>query len=234
MTIGKKVQRVGMLAPMQPELQPIVRQLGMEGDGTVYRGRAGNVDVIAMLTTMGMTAGEQATERMLELGIDWVMVVGIAGGVDRTIAIGDVIVPEVVLDRRTEKTYRPTPVSDIAPRGIFSTGDNLVTDPDTLAAWGTEGVVAVEMESGGVGLVCEREGVPWSVFRGISDMAADGLVDQDMFAMTNPDGTANHEVISRYLEEHPERIPILTQLAHDTNIATEAVAAAAIRACFTF
>jgi len=37
MTTGEKVQRVGMLAPMRPELQPIVRQLGMEGDGTLYR-----------------------------------------------------------------------------------------------------------------------------------------------------------------------------------------------------
>jgi hypothetical protein len=55
-----------------------------------------------------------------------------------------------------------------------------------------------------------------------------------MFAMTNPDGTADHEVISRYLEEHPEKIPVLTQLVHDTNIVTEAVAAAAIRACLTF
>ena len=234
MTTGKKVQWVGMLAPMQPELQPIVRQLGMEGDGTLYRGRAGNVDVIATLTTMGMTQGEQAAERVLDMGVDWVMVVGIAGGVDRGIMIGDVIVPEVVLDRRTGKTYRPTPIGDIAPRGIFSTGDDLVTDPDTLAAWGTEGVVAVEMESGGVGVVCERAGVPWSVFRGISDMAADGLVDQDMFAMTNPDGTADHDAITRYLEEHPEKIPVLTQLAHDTDIATEAAAAAAIRACMTF
>ena len=116
MTTGKKVLRVGMLAPMQPELQPIVRQLGMEGDGTVYRGRAGNVDVIAALTTMGMTQGEQAAERVLDMGVDWVMVVGIAGGVDRNITIGDVIVPEVVLDRRTGKTYRPTPIGDIAPR----------------------------------------------------------------------------------------------------------------------
>ena len=90
------------------------------------------------------------------------------------------------------------------------------------------------MESGGVGVVCERAGVPWSVFRGISDMAADGLVDQDMFAMTNPDGTADHDAITRYLEEHPEKIPVLTQLAHDTDIATEAAAAAAIRAGMTF
>ena len=142
-----------MLAPMQPELQPIVRQLGMEGDGAVYRGRAGNVEVVALLTTMGMTQGEEAAERVLQMAVDWVIVVGIAGGVDRSLTIGDVLVPEAVLDRRSGKTYHPMPIGDIEPRGIFSTGDDLVTDPDTLAKWGNEGVVAVEMESGGVGVV---------------------------------------------------------------------------------
>ena len=28
----RNVERVGMLAPMQPELQPIVRRLGLKGD----------------------------------------------------------------------------------------------------------------------------------------------------------------------------------------------------------
>ena len=77
-----------MLAPMQPELQPIVRRLGMEGDGSVYRGRAGDIDVVAMLTTIGMAAGAQAAQRILEHDVDWVMVVGIAGGVDRSVPIG--------------------------------------------------------------------------------------------------------------------------------------------------
>ena len=95
----EKSARVGMLAPMQPELQPIVRRLGMEGDGSLYRGRAGAIEVIAMLTMIGMTAGAQAAQRILEHDVDWVMVVGIAGGVDRSVPIGGVIVPEVVIDR---------------------------------------------------------------------------------------------------------------------------------------
>jgi nucleoside phosphorylase len=228
------VNRVGMLAPMQVELQPIVRQLNLtdDGEGTRYRGRAGDLEVIAMLTNIGMPAGADAARRLLEHDVDWVMVVGVAGGVDHQgIAIGDVLVPESVLDRATGVMYQPTPVGDIPPRGIISCGDDLITDPELLAQMEKHGVVAVEMESAAVAPVCEAAGIPWSVFRGISDFADAGLVDDALFAMTRPDGSADVEAITRYLEENPERVKVLEQLARDTTLAVDNAAAAAIRAC---
>jgi adenosylhomocysteine nucleosidase len=216
---------------MEPELQPLVRQLGLEPDGAVYRGQAGNVEVVAMLTTIGMPAGARAAERILELGVDWVMVVGVAGGVDHTVPIGSVIVPELVLDRGTGATFRPAPCGDIEPRGILSCGNELYTAPDGLAEMEQQGVVAVDMETAAVAAVCQAAGCPWSVFRGISDYADSGLVDDALFAMTRPDGTADPAVIARFLEQHPERLESLAQLAQDSGLATEAAAAAAIRAC---
>jgi len=216
---------------MQPELQPIVRKLGLEGDGSLYRGRAGAIEVVAMLTTIGMAAGAQAAQRILEHEVDWVMVVGIAGGVDVSVPIGAVIVPEVVIDRATERQFRPAFAGSIAPRGTLSCGDELITGPDELNAMAARGVVAVDMETAAVAAVCEAAGCPWSVFRGISDYAGEGLVDDAIFAMTRPDGTADPDVIARYLEENPERREVLARLAHDTHLATEAAATAAIDAC---
>lgn len=225
------VKRVGMLAPMQPELQPLVRRLAMDGDGVRYRGRAGDVEVVAMLTHIGMAAGAQAAQRILELGVDRVMVVGIAGGVDRSVKIGDVVVPEVVIDRATGGAYRPSAIGDIVPRGALSCGDDLIIDPGVLAEMAAEGIVAVDMETAAVAAVCEGAECPWSVFRGISDYAGDGLVDDALFALTRSDGTADPDALARYLEEHPERAEVLVRLAHDTKLATEAAAAAAIRSC---
>ena len=228
------VQRVGMLAPMQVELAPIVRQLDLidDGDGTSYRGRAGDLEVVAMLTNIGMAAGAAAARRLLEHTVDWVMVVGVAGGVDHEhVQIGDVVVPEWVLDRSDGRRYAPSPAGDLAPRGIVSCGDELITDPEVLARMEQEGVVAVEMESAAIAPVCEEAGVPWSVFRGISDFADAGLVDDALFAMTRPDGSADRDAITRYLDENPERIKVLEQLARDTTAAVENAAAAAIRAC---
>ena len=217
---------------MQPELRPIVRRLNMEEDGDVYQGHAGDVEVVALMTTIGMAAGAAAAERIVGLGVDHVMVVGVAGGVDRRhIQIGDVVVPEVVIDRATGDTFRPHFLGAITPRGTLSCGDDFVTDNTTLDEWLREGVVAVDMETAAVAAVCERAQVPWSVYRGISDFAGEGLVDQALFAITLPDGTADPASIARYLEERPEAKEIFVRLAHDAKLATEAAAAATIDAC---
>ena len=228
------ISRIGMLAPMQVELEPIVRRLAMtaDGDGTQYRGRTGDIEVVAMLTNIGMAAGAAAAQRMLEHDVDWVMVVGVAGGVDHQgIKIGDVVVPERVLDRATGKVFQPTPVGDITPRGTISCGDELITDPVQLGEMEKEGVVAVEMESAAVAPICDAANVPWSVFRGISDFADAGLVDQALFAMTKPDGSADTDAMERYLKENPERAKVLEQLGRDCMLAVDNAAAAAIRAC---
>ena len=209
----------------------LVRQLAMEADGPVYRGRTVDVDVVAMLTTIGMAAGARAAERILDLGVDHVIVVGIAGGVDRALQIGDVIVPEVVLDRESGRTYRPSATGDVPPRGTLSCADELTTDPGQVAEM-RAGVVAVDMETAAVAAVCEGAGCP-SVYRGFSDFADEGLVDDELFALTRPEGTADPDAVARYLEERPERRRVLERLAGDTAVTPQAAAAAAIRACAT-
>ena len=229
--------RVGMLTPMEPELRPLVRTLGMTRDGDLYRGvvpadRGYDVEVIALLTTMGMDAGERATRRMLEEDVGRIVVVGIAGGVDpAAVAIGDVVVPETVVDRRTGATYGPRAAAGFVPHGTISCGDDLITDPPTLATLGAAGVLAVDMETAAIAAVCEAAGMPWAAFRGISDYAGEGLVDQELFEATNPDGTGDSDAIARYLEAHPEKVEVLARLARDCTVATEAAAAAAIRSC---
>jgi adenosylhomocysteine nucleosidase len=231
MTAGDARTRVGMLAPMQPELQPLVRRLGLTLDGAVHRGRVGDVEIVAMLTNIGMAAAADAARRILEHAVDWVMVVGIAGGVDPSIEIGDVVAPEVVVDRARGRSYRPHWPRGAAPGGTLSCGDDLILDPTHLARLAEEGVVALDMETAAVAAVCEEAGCPWSVFRAISDRPGEGLIDDALFALTRPDGTADTDALARYLDEKPERLEILTRLARDAAVATEAAAAAAVRAC---
>jgi adenosylhomocysteine nucleosidase len=233
MAVGARAKRVGMLAPMQPELRPIVRMLGMEGDGSLYRGVTDDgVEVVAMLTNIGMANGANAAKRMLEHRVDHVMVVGIAGGLDQNVLqIGDVVVPEVVVRRSNERAVQPTFVGDIVPKGTLSCGDDLITDPAVLSVMAAGGVIAVDMETAAIGEVCDEAEMPWSVFRGISDFAGEGLVDAALFALTKLDGTVDQPALAKYLEDNPDRHDVLVRLAHDTNQATEAAAAAAIAAC---
>jgi adenosylhomocysteine nucleosidase len=217
---------------MQPELQPIVRRLGLTGGDGLYRGLApGDVEVVAMLTLIGMENAARAAERMLEHRVDHVMVVGIAGGVDPDVlTIGEVVSPESVVRRATGRATKPATLGSTVAKGTLSCGDDLITDPAKLAEMGAAGVIAVDMETAAIGEVCEDAGVDWSVYRSISDFAGEGLVDEALLTMMTPDGTSEAESVARFLEQYPDRKQALERLAHDMEAATEAAAAAAVAA----
>jgi hypothetical protein len=69
------------------------------------------------------------------------------------------------------------------------------------------------------------------VFRVISERASDGSVDQEVFHLSNQDGTPDGRAVARYFLRHPGRIPRMARLANGAKLATETAADAAIRAC---
>jgi hypothetical protein len=93
------------------------------------------------------------------------------------------------------------------------------------------GVVSLDMETAAIAEVCEARNVPWSVFRVISDRASDGSIDNEVFALSNMDGTPNLENIEKFFREHPERGAQMAVLAEQATAAAAAAADAAIAAC---
>ena len=228
-------RRIGLLAPMQPELKPLVKKLSLqrrtEGDTKLYDGTVGEVGVVATMTGIGMGPAKKATERLLDsAGVEHVVVVGIAGGIDPALHIGDLVVPEVVIDGRTEHEYRPAPLGDHTPKGTIWSSDDFHTEPEVLDRLRGRGVVALDMETGAVAEVCQQRAVPWSVFRSISDRSEDGIVDEAIFAITSPSGGANLKALAKYLLPKPWRVRKLARLAKDMNVATDAASDAAIEA----
>ena len=84
------------------------------------------------------------------------------------------------------------------------------------------------METSAVGAVCEARGVPWSVFRGISDHIRDSLIDSAVGGLAKPDGSADIGKLIRYLGPAPWRIRKLTKLAKDMSKAANAAANALV------
>lgn len=215
---------------MDVELQPLVRLLALEQRGPgVWEGTHDGVDVVALPTTIGMAAGAGAAQRIIELGVDHVMVVGIAGAIANETPIGLVLTPEVVVERATGRRFGPVQLRNEEPHGVISCGDDLITDRATLDALAGEGVIALDMETAAVAAVCVDAGVPWSVYRSISDRAGEGLINPELFAATKPDGSADPEALQRWLADPAQRA-VLERLARDCAVATEAAAQAAIAA----
>ena len=228
--------RIAILVPMPSELRPLLKVLPMrKTDLAGIPAHTVTIDgrkVIAVRTGIGMAGATRVTEHVLRTtAIDHVVVTGVAGGLAPGLAVRSLIVPEVVLDGHTGARYSPTPIGNVVASGTLQTSDELMIDLAALRAIGDRGITAIDMETAAVAAVCERHGCPWSVFRGISDNARSGAVNDAVLALAHPDGSSNLKAVARYLLRRPWRIRQLMALERDTRAAATVAAIAAVEAC---
>jgi adenosylhomocysteine nucleosidase len=238
-TLGEPVKRVAFLAPMPSEIRPLVKTLGLRRrsaapggspQDAIYEGRHGPVDVIATISGVGTAAATQAAHRLLDDGdVDHLLVIGVAGGIADGIHVGDVVVPEIVLDAASGREHRSTPLGRTEAFGRLYTSDEFIKDIDRLGGFRDQGVTAIDMETSAVAAVCAERNVPWSVFRGISDDAFDQNIDAAVFLLAKPDGSPDMRRVVRYVVTRPSRIAMLTRLARGLNAATRGAVDAALR-----
>ncbi len=225
---------------MPLEMDAILTAFGLRPlDGSPARraGRIGQVRVTCTHIGMGPPATRSALTRILDGSntegdpVDHVMIAGICGGLDPSVPVGTLVVPELVVDHSTGRSYRHTPPAGTAVDGRLVTTEQATLDTDLSRRLYEDGFVAVDMETSAVAEVCEARGRPWSVFRCIGDRLVDGLLDERVLAMANPDGSGNEEQIGRLLADDPDLSPRLEQLARDATVAASRAAEAAASAC---
>jgi hypothetical protein len=107
------------------------------------------------------------------------------------------------------------------------TTDGLFDGEDVWKPILAQGYGAVDMEAAGVAEVCEARGVPWSVYRGISDRPDEHIVDQAVFGLSKPDGSADAVALAKYLARDPRRAKALAHLNKCMQIAAQLAAEAA-------
>jgi adenosylhomocysteine nucleosidase len=223
-----------MLAPMRPELKAAVRAARLNRSGGTallpHAGKVGSWTVLAGVIGMGPAVARQATERVLADGpFDRVVVVGIAGGLDPALRVGDLMVPERVRLHPDGPLYLTHPLPGRIPSGGLMTTDGLFSAEEVWRPILESGFGAVDMEAAGVAEACEGAGVAWSVYRGISDRPDAHLVDDGVFALAKPDGSADIPAVIRYLAKDPRRARTLARLNRDMIAAADVAARAAVR-----
>ena len=227
---------IGFIFAMPLELVPFAQRLALvetEVNGIpVHAGTLAGRNVVAIVTGMGMDNARAGVERLLDaVPLEWVVVVGITGALENETPIGTLILPEAVVNSRTMSEWRPAPMGDGRHHGKMWTSDGMTSNKDgILEKLIAEGVVSLDMETAAIAECCEARGLPWSVFRTISDRASDGTTDEEVFKLSNMDGTPNQEAIEAYIKKYPERIPVLAQMGEDCALATRTASDAAIRA----
>jgi adenosylhomocysteine nucleosidase len=225
---------IAFVCAMPMELRPLTKRLGLTkaelGGGPARVGTLDGRDVVAVVTGMGTELAAAGIARLLGAVTPvQVLVVGITGAVDDETPIGAMILPERVIDHATGREHVHHLLGPGEVRGAMWTTD-VITPASGLPALIAQGVVSLDMETAAIALACEERGVPWTVFRAVSDRATDGSVTDDVFHLAHQDGTPNPRAIVRYLVRHPMRIPGLVRMGRGGKLATERAADAALAA----
>jgi nucleoside phosphorylase len=220
---------------MAPELSPIVRHFGLAAQerayGRVYVGTTGDRELVAGATSIGTAAATRMTEQVLDdFAFDHLVVVGIAGGIDAGLRLGEVVCPESVLLAGRNREARATPLGPMSLQGRSLTSDELYVDPRSVQQLREQGYLVVDMETAAIGLVAEERGVPWTAFRAVSDFAGDSGVDHSVVGLSRPDGSPDPGALARFLLTRPWRIPQLVRLGRGMRLAVRTSTRAAIEA----
>jgi adenosylhomocysteine nucleosidase len=202
---------------MRPELKAIVQSFGLkptaEDSAFTHSGTAGAWELASLVTGMGPQLAREATQKALAAGpFDHVMVVGIAGGLDPALPVGSLMVPSRVQLYPDGPEYQTHPLPSREAAGGLMTTEGLFDADDIWRPILERGFGAVDMEAAGVAEVCEAAGVAWSVYRGISDRPDEHIVDQAVFSLSKPDGSADPVALAKYLARDPRRAKALAHL----------------------
>jgi adenosylhomocysteine nucleosidase len=224
---------LAFVCAMPMEMRVLSKRLGLRkeqvGGLEVRTGMLDGEAVVGYVTGMGPDLATKGMDELLgAVRPDRVVVFGITGAVDDQTPIGTVMMPATVIDHATGRTHQHDPPGGEPTAGALWT-TNVMTPPSELPGLIAKGVISLDMETAAYARCCEREGIPWSVHRTISDHPKDEI-DDELFSMMNMDGTPNWRNIARYVAKHPVRSARMLKMGKNGKLATEAAADAAIAA----
>lgn len=175
---------IGIVAAHPIELRPLVARLRAprHGRGVTY-GRLGETPVALAALGQGWRRAEASASRFFEaVPCRVVVVTGFAGATQPGCRVGDLVIPETVMDLRRPDgrgdgvPYRvPMAVQLFQARtgargGVMASVARVVAEPAEKARLGRDrGVTAVDLESAAVVAVAAQRGVPWLVARVVLD-----------------------------------------------------------------
>jgi adenosylhomocysteine nucleosidase len=150
----------------------------------------------------------------IDAGVDLIILAGLAGGLDPTLAVGDVVI------QLPAEWSMPT---DWIPSGarlgkIVGAPSAVCTLSAKAALYRSTGAAAVDMETHVVTAFTERIGKPLIVIRAISDSAGENI-DPGLLTLVNPTGHVRPGAVAGHLLRKPVGVVSLVRLARAVRIA---------------
>lgn len=199
------MKRVGIIFAMEEELNELKKYLKIEKEYkifelTFYEGIINNIECILVESGVGKVNAARTTQILIDnIKVDYIFNIGVAGGVDESLRVGDIVLGEKLVQHdfditafNHEKGYIPKVGVYIEPdiylltladsvfknidsvnykRGIIASGDIFCTELKMSQKINTKfKALCVEMEGASIAQVCYLSHIPFLIIRSISDV----------------------------------------------------------------
>ena len=200
--------KIGIIFAMEEELNELKKQIKIDYtnkiyDCTFYQGKLNNHEIILVESGVGKVNAARCCQLLIDqMSPDYIFNIGVAGGIDPNISIGDIIVGEKLVQHdfditafNHKKGYVPKVGDDVSSdkflvekamkiptkvkvhKGIIATGDVFFTEQEQEKEVAeTYEALCAEMEGASIAQVCFLCGIPFLVIRSISDSSYEGDV----------------------------------------------------------
>lgn len=193
--------KIGIIFAMNEELNALKKYLKIENVNKIYEleffeGVIGNTNCVLVECGIGKVNAARATQVLIDnYKLDYVLNIGVAGGVSSNLKVGDIVVGEKLVQHdfditafNHEKGYVPnlggkfinssdyliglSKKNDIPVKyGVIASGDIFCTDVKMSNKIYTKfDALCVEMEGAAIAQVCHLCKVPFLIIRSISDV----------------------------------------------------------------
>lgn len=215
--------KIGIIFALEEELISLKKYVTIENEKCIYglnfyEGIINNVNCLLVKSGVGKINASRATQLLIDnFKVDYILNVGVAGGLSDNLIIGDIVVGEKLYQHDFDYTALGYKLGSIPEVGDFmeaskfliekskaiklvgikygniATGDLFCTDPiKSQNIHKTFDALCVEMEGAAVAQVCTLCNVPFIVIRSISDVPNnDNAVDFTSFLVESSNKVAD-------------------------------------------
>lgn len=197
------MKKIAVITAMQSEFDAVKSIYNFSGDSQFAKANVYDKEIILMKAGMGKVNGALAAYKACQMGVDLVINTGLAGGIDKSLEQGDVILADKVCyhdvycgEGNAIGQVQDLPLDFISPQaivqkilqaaphfkcGLTVTGDQFLTDANRLQEIKKQfpKALAVDMESAAMAQTCYLNNVQFLSLRIISDVVGKaGQVEQ--------------------------------------------------------
>lgn len=198
--------KIGIIGAMEEEIQQLHTYVEQKGESaaagiTYYEGEFQGKQVVYCKSGVGKVNAAVCTQLLIDRGVECVLFTGVAGALDPSLEIGDIVISSSALQHDVDVTalgfargvipYQEVSdypadetlasVAEQAAEALFTgryrrgkvvSGDQFIASRETVQQLHSElGGTCVEMEGAAVAQVCHMNQVPYVVIRSMSDKA---------------------------------------------------------------